>query len=267
MANLTLPELAQQIRRDIITISHRAHIGHVGSALSVVEILTLLYHQVLHINPKNPKWKNRDLFILSKGHAAAALYAVLHQTGFISDAQLKTFCQDNSLLLVHPEFSELAGIDATTGSLGHGFPLAVGMAYGLQVQKRSERVYVLISDSELNEGTIWESALFAGHHKLHNLTVIIDYNHSQGLGPTNNIIRLEPLKEKWEAFGFKTEMVNGHDFSSLRKAFSRESNKPKCLIAETIIGKGVSFMEGDFHWHYYDPKDEHVDQAIKELSK
>lgn len=261
-----LERVCRLVRRDVLTISHNAQIGHVGSAFSVVEILVSLYFGVLKIDPKIPNWEERDRFILSKGHAAAAYFSVLCRRGFVSEKQLKTFCMEGSKLMVHPEWNGLAGIEHGTGSLGHGLPVGTGMAYAAKIIGKEYRVFVLISDSEIQEGETWEAAMFAAHHKLDNLTVVVDYNGTQAFGEVKDILGIEPINEKWKAFGFEVSEVDGHDVKKLvAELASHKSKKPRVIIAKTVIGKGVSFMEGDWKWHYYDPKKEHLEKALEEL--
>lgn len=260
-----LEKICRQLRGDVMKISHKAHIGHVGSAMSVIEILTVLYFRVLNVFPKDPFNKDRDRFILSKGHAAAALYSVLYRKGFISQDELYTFCQNGSRLIVHPEWNGLVGIEHGSGSLGHGLSVGAGMAYAAKLLSLNYNTYVLISDSEIEEGAVWEAALFAGHHKLDNLTVILDYDGTQAMGRVKEILDLEPLDKKWKSFNFDVKVVDGHDLYGLEKAIKIKTKKPKIIIAKTIMGKGISFMEDDFRWHYYDPKAEHLEKALKEL--
>lgn len=263
---MNLNRVCKLVRRDILNISYNAHIGHVGSALSVVEILTTLYFRVMKLKPKDPQWEKRDRFILSKGHSAAAYYSVLYRKGFISEKELNTFCKDGTRLLVHPEWNGLPGVEHGTGSLGHGLSVGVGMAYAGKLLNKDFNVYVLISDSEIEEGTTWEAALFAAHHKLDNLTVILDYNGTQAMGRVKEILDIEPLDKKWRSFNFDVKIANGHDIGVLEKALKVRIKKPRIVIAKTVIGKGFSFMENDFRWHYYDPKPEHLAAALKELS-
>lgn len=260
-----LEKKARQIRKDILDISYQAYVGHIGSALSIVDLLTVLYYRVLRLDPKKPLNSRRDRFILSKGHAAAALYAVLCQKGFFSRKKLFTFCQDGGFFGVHPDYHPELGIEFTTGSLGHGLSVAVGLALGL---KGKSRVFVLISDAELNEGSTWEAMMFAGHHQLDNLTVIVDDNGSQALGKTREILDLQPLASKWQAFGWQTKVVDGHDLQSLVAVFSKipfQTSQPSVLIAKTVIGKGVSFMENNFEWHYWPMTKKLYQKALKEI--
>jgi transketolase len=222
----------------------------------------------MNINPKKPDWEDRDRFILSKGHAGAALYSVLARSGYFPVSMLDSFCQEDSRLIVHPELNGLPGIEHGTGSLGHGLSVATGLAFGLKKINSKAKVYTLISDAESNEGSIWEAALFAGHHHLDNLTVILDYNNSQGLGKSRDILNLEPLDKKWQAFNFNVQIIDGHNPEELQKAFNNKANNsnPNIIIAKTVIGKGVSFMENDYRWHYYDPKLPQLDSALKEIN-
>lgn len=263
-----LKKIASMIREDVLRISYNANIGHIGSALSVVDILVALYFAVMNVKPKNPEWEDGDRFILSKGHAAAALDSVLFRKGYFTEDVLNTYCQDGAKLLVHPEWNGIPGIEAGTGSLGHGLPVGVGMAYGAKLLGKKYRVFVLISDAELNEGSVWEAALFAAHHDLGNLTVIVDYNGSQALGETKKILNLEPVVGKWKAFNFDTGVVNGHNLIDLVKELKKNSkNKPKVVIAKTVMGKGVRFMENNFHWHYLNLSNDQFKSALEGLEK
>ncbi|MFA5932989.1 MAG: transketolase [Microgenomates group bacterium] len=267
-SNISLIKMCQIIKRDMLTISHNVQIGHVGSSLSVIDLLTTLYFKILNIRTNDPFWEERDRFILSKGHAGAGLFTVLHHRGFFNKETLDTFCQDGGKLMVHPESNGLPGIDWGTGSLGHGLSVGVGMAYAAKLMNKQYKIYVLISDGEINEGTIWEAALFAGHHHLNNLVVILDRDGTQGLGNTKDIINMEPLEAKWKTFNFSTSVIDGHNIDQITKALTNISDsKPNIIIANTIIGKGVSFMEGDFRWHYYDPKPQHMQIALKEIDE
>jgi transketolase len=263
-----LKKLCKLVRQDVLTISHNAHMGHVGSSFSVIEILVVLYFSILNVSSKEPRDPNRDRFILSKGHAAAALFSVLFQKGFISKKEIETFCKNDSRLLVHPEWNGLSGVEHGTGSLGHGLSVAVGMAYAAKLLGKKFRVFVLVSDAEIQEGSAWEAALFAAHHKLDNLVVVLDYNGTQALGQVKEILDIDPIEKKWQAFNFETASIDGHDLKILTKTFKKfynEGKSPKIVIAKTVMGKGVSFMENDFCWHYYDLKSEHMTTALKEL--
>ena len=261
-------KIATEIRRGILLQHFLSKESHVGSALSCADILTVLYFGILKINPKNPKDSNRDRFILSKGHAVAALYAVLAEKGFFPKKLLATFCQNGSMLPGHSTKDTAPGVEVSTGGLGHGLPMGIGMALAAKRDKKNHRVVVLMSDGECNEGTTWESAMFAAHHKLDNLTVIIDYNGQQGLGKSEDIINNQPFADKWKAFGWEIKEVNGHDYSALEKVLrSPTPHQPLVIIAKTTKGKGVSFMEKDqLLWHYRNPNEEQYKLALEELS-
>ena len=256
---------ARQIRRIILEQSKRAHVGHIGSALSVADIIVALYQHALRIpDPDDP---DRDRFVLSKGHAALAVYAALFLKGWLTEQDLKTFCADGSLLGVHPEHA-LRGVDFSTGSLGHGLPMGAGAALAARLQQSSRRVFVLVSDAECNEGSLWEAVMFAAHHKLSNLIAIVDLNGQQALGYTEQVLSLTPMAERWQAFGWRVYNVDGHDVSAVTEAISRldtASGPPHVLIARTVFGKGVSYMEGRIKWHYWPMSDEEYRQALKEV--
>lgn len=226
--------------------------GHIGSTMSLIEILRVLYDDVLLFDPSLPELPNRDRLILSKGHGCIALYAVLADKGFFPHSHLPTFCKFDSILGGHPERSHVPGVEASTGSLGHGLSVGVGMAVAARLLERTNRVFVVLGDGELDEGSIWEAALAAGHHGLENLTVVVDFNGLQSYGPVENIWRLQPLKDKWEAFGFEAFEVDGHDVSELRKAFlpQNHSGKPRAVIARTVKGRGINFAEHNPQWHH-----------------
>lgn len=259
---------SRKVRKSILKMAFQAQEGHVGSALSCVDILTVLYFEILNIDPKNPLSKNRDRLIFSKGHAAAALYAVLAKRGFFKESLLEKYCQDGSSIAGHSTRGSLPGIEATTGSLGHGFPMASGMAMALTRDDNKARVFVVISDGECDEGSTWESALFASHYKLDNLVVIVDYNKWQSYGKVKDVLDLEPFAEKWESFGFSVKEVNGHNFNQLEKVFSKlpfEKNKPSLVICHTTKGKGVSFLENTLESHYHHLTKEEYNKALKEI--
>ena len=239
--------------------------GHVGSALSLVEIIRVLYDDIMNYRPQEPLWPDRDRFILSKGHGCLALYAVLADKGFIDPEELKTYTLEGSRLGGCSE-NIVPGVEATTGALGHGFSVGIGMAMAARLQKRPSRVYVVLGDGELNEGSIWEGALSAAKHKLSHLTAIIDCNKFQIAGATKDILNLEPLKDKWVSFGFATQEVDGHDVQALRKIFMKlpfEDDKPSAIICHTIKGKGISFAEGDYKWHWKSGLDEETLTKMK----
>lgn len=248
----TLDARSLSLRASICEAVRASGRGHVGSAFSLVEILRVLYDDVLQYQPKNPNWIDRDLCILSKGHGCLALYALLADKDFFPIAQLNTFCQKNSLLGGHPE-PKLPGVEWPTGSLGHGLAVGVGMALATRMQCRDNKVFVITGDGEINEGSIWESALSASKHRLDQLTVMIDYNQLQSYGPTKTVLDLEPLSDKWASFGFAVFETNGHDITALRNALfsaEKEKGKPKVIICHTVKGKGLSIAEDNPKWHH-----------------
>jgi transketolase len=263
-----LTDLAKAIRRDILNLCFKTGSSHIGSSFSIVEILTALYFKSLNISPETAMSPERDRFILSKGHGCPALYAALHHRGFIGQDVLEGFARDGGTLEQHPTRKLEWGIECSTGSLGHGLSVGAGVALAAKHDKRDSRVFVLLSDGETNEGSTWEAAMFAAQHRLDNLVAVIDYNKMQALGTTEEVIRLDPYAEKWESFGWSTVQVNGHDIGKLTDAFDRVPflpGKPSCVIAHTVKGKGVCFMENDLLWHYRCPDPEEFEKAICEL--
>jgi transketolase len=259
-------ELARQIRRIILEQSRRAHVGHIGSALSVADLIAALYGGALRVS--TPDHPDRDRFVLSKGHAALALYAALHLRGWLTAAELNTYCGDGTLLGVHPERA-LRGIDFATGSLGHGLSIAAGAALAARLSGSSRRAFALISDAECNEGAIWEAAMFAAHHQLSNLVVIVDQNGQQALGHTSEVLDLSPLENRWRAFGWDTRVVDGHDVGALIetvRALDTRSGPPRILIARTVFGAGVSYMRGQVKWHYLPMSEEEYQRAMIEVT-
>ena len=253
------------IRKIILRQSKRANKGHIGSALCIADIIAVLYGGVLEIESFDDS--ERDRFILSKGHAVLAQYAALYLRGWIEEDQLNTFCADGSLLGMHPEHT-LQGIDFTTGSLGLGLPIGAGAALAARLQRSKRRVYVLVSDAECNEGALWEAVMFAAHHQLSNLVVIVDQNNQQALGRTQDVLSLRPLADLWRGFGWDVQDVDGHDPFVLRDTFSQLntlSGPPHVLIAHTIFGRGVSYMEGRIKWHYWPMSDEEYEIAMREI--
>lgn len=249
-------------------MSHRAGTPHLGSALSCLDILVACYWRFLRIDPSNPAAPDRDRFILSKGHAASALYAVLAERGFFARSLLEAFATQGAALAEQPAPGCAPGVELATGSLGHGLPVGVGLALGARIQGRSHRVVVCLSDGECNEGTVWEAALFAGAHKLSALTAIVDFNGWQATGRSREVMALDPLREKWAAFGWDAVDVDGHDLGALVAALERPADaagRPRAVIAHTVKGKGVSFMEDDNNWHYRIPKAEEVAEAARQL--
>jgi transketolase len=259
------PGLGDQIRRIVIEESRRAHVGHIGSSLSIADILAALVGGAVSLS--SPEDPDRDRLILSKGHAALALYAALNATGRLSDAELETFCTDGTALAVHPE-PTVAGIDFGTGSLGHGLSLGAGVALAARWQDSSRRAFVLLSDAECNEGSVWEAVMFAGHHRLGNLVAIVDLNGQQALGYTKEVLDLAEMATAWGSFGWDVREVDGHDAEGISSLIGElaGAERPTVLIARTTFGKGVSFMENSIEWHYWPLSDDHFTQAVDELT-
>ena len=258
--------LARKVRQHAVKMTSLGGSSHIGSILSIADILAVLYGSVLNYKVESPKWKKRDRFILSKGHAGAGVYAVLAESGFMDVEKLKTHYQDGSDLSGHVSHKGIPGVEFSTGSLGHGFPVAVGMALAAKIKADKHKVYVLMSDGECDEGSNWESALFAPHHKLDNLIVIIDRNKLQSIHSTEKTLALEPFVDKWKAFGWNVVEIDGHDHEQLKSAFnSTVKHKPLCVVANTIKGKGVSFMENQVLWHYRSPQGSEYEAAMKDL--
>jgi transketolase len=262
-----LNNIASLIRAQIIKMCHNSKSAHLGSCLSCVDILVSIYWGRLNLNPLKPKCITRDRFILSKGHAAMALYATLAQKGYFNDNLLSTYNQNGGDFAEHPPANLIPGVEAATGSLGHGLPIGIGMSLAGKINKLDYKTIVLLSDGENNEGSVWEGAMFAASNELSNLYAIIDYNKWQATGRSNEVLALDPLKEKWTAFGWDSIEVDGHDIAKLQKILNKENlnNKPTCIIAHTIKGKGVSFMEDDNNWHYRVPSKDEVQLSLKEL--
>jgi len=259
---------ARHLRRVVLSMIIKAHASHIASSYSIIEILVYLYEKVLRIDPSKPTASNRDRFILSKGWGISALYAILAEKKFFSKKLLDEYCQDGTRMIGISTRNGIPGIEATTGSMGHGLPIGVGMALAGKIQKRNYRVFVVVSDGECDEGSTWEAILQAGHHKLDNLVVILDYNKWQSFGKVSNILDLEPFGKKWEAFKWSVTEIDGHSFSDLEKVFSKipfEKNKPSVIIAHTIKGKGVSVLENRNEWHYRTPTQGEIVIAKKEL--
>lgn len=256
-------KLASQLRYRAVQMSFHSKAAHLASSLSCIDILTILYEKILKINPKKRDYK-RDRFILSKGHAAAALYATLAHKGFFNKKKLYSYGSKDSLLEEHPN-PKLNGIEAPTGSLGHGLPVGCGMALSAKILKLNFRTFVLLGDGECNEGTVWEAILFASSKKLNNLIAIVDFNGWQGIGRTKSILNLSPFSEKWKSFGWNVKKINGHNHKQLYNCLKKRYSKPTVIIAKTIKGKGVSFMEDDNNWHYRIPNINEVNKAKKEL--
>lgn len=264
-----LKEIAKQIRRDIITMITEAKSGHPGGSLSMTDILTVLYFKQMRYNPKNPQWGERDRFILSKGHGCSALYSCLARAGYFSPEELLTFRKLNTRLQGHPTLDKgLPGLENTSGSLGQGLSIACGIALAGRLDKKNYRVYCLLGDGELNEGQVWEAILTVAHYKLDNLCAIVDYNGFQLDGRVEQIKNIIPLVNKWQAFGWKTIEIDGHNYAEINNAFEEAKKikgSPAVIIARTTKGKGVSFMEGDNQWHGKAPTREQAEKAIREL--
>lgn len=260
-----LPTTASRIRRIVLEQSKRANVGHIGSSLSIADIVAALYTRVFADLPHDDP--ERDRFILSKGHAALAVYGALYVKGWISEAELNTYCADESLLGVHPEH-RLPGIDFSTGSLGHGLSIGAGAALAARLQRSPRRVFVLLSDAEQNEGSVWEAAMFAAHHRLANLIAVLDANGQQAFGYTQSVLNLGDLSRRWATFGWDVHPVDGHDVDAIADTIAGLNTSvgaPHLIIANTMFGKGVSFMLSQIKWHYLPMSDEQYQQALREI--
>ena len=259
------PSLARQIRRVILEQSERAHVGHIGSALSVADIVATLYGGALRINDSQDP--ERDRFVLAKGHAMLAVAAALHLRGWLKGAELNNYCGDGSRLGVHPEYG-LRGVDFASGSLGQGLSMAAGAALAARLQRSARRAFALLSDAECDEGSVWEAVMFAAHHKLANLVAIVDLNGQQALGYTDQVLSLRPLAERWRAFGWDVHEADGHDVAGMQTLLAgldTTGGPPHVLIARTTFGKGVSYMEGQIKWHYWPMSEAEYRQAVQEI--
>lgn len=258
--------LAQAIRRDVLAMTHKSKASHVGSCLSMADMLAVLYADAMTVDPANPDAPDRDRLIISKGHAAAAVYAVLANRGFFPREWLQDYSVNGSLLTGHVSHA-LPGVELSTGSLGHGLSVGAGLALGARMDGADWRSFVILSDGECDEGSIWEAALFAGHHGLSNLIVMIDYNKIQSFGRVADVLQLEPFADKWRSFGWDVVEIDGHDHARLRSAIddTGKTSKPNLLICHTIKGRGVSFMEDRLEWHYKSPNDEQLVLATSEV--
>lgn len=266
-SNTELKKKAAEIRKDVIEMVCEAKTGHTGSDLSCADILVALYYKILNIDPQNPDWEDRDRYIQSKGHAVEALWAILADKGFFPKEELKTFSQYKSRLMGHPN-NKVEGIEMNTGSLGHGLAVSVGTALAAKMDDKAYQTYTLMGDGELAEGSVWEAAMAAAHYKLDNLTAIIDRNGLQITGPSESVMGVEPLADKWRAFGWQVLEVDGNDIDALIKAleFPHETQKPKMIIAHTVKGKGVSVAENVASWHHHVPSAEEKATALEELN-
>ena len=250
--DIALDERSRHLRRQIVRVLEGGGRGHIGTSLSLVEMLRVLFDSVLRYDAKNPKWPGRDRFILSKGHGCITLYVLLQEKGFFPEEELGKFCRFDGILGGHPD-PKVPGIEVSTGSLGHGLPIAVGMSVAAKRRGDPHRVIAVLGDGECNEGSVWEAAMSAAKHRLDNLTVIVDYNKHQSYGSTYEVLDLEPFADKWKAFGFATREVDGHDVGALEKLFAGlpfEKGRPSAVICHTVKGKGVAFAEGDMKWHH-----------------
>lgn len=260
-------ELAWKIRRHAIDMVHSSHASHIASALSAADIIAVLYADILNVDPQNPNMLERDRFVMSKGHAGVAVYAALAECGFFPIEELSQYYTNGSVYSGHVSHKGVPGVEFSTGSLGHGIAAACGMALAAQNMARKFRVYTLIGDGECNEGVVWETALTANQYALDNFTVIIDRNGMQAMGYCENLMQMEPMADKWSGFGWEVvDVADGNNHDQLRRAFNKPANgRPKCIIARTIKGKGISFMENNLLWHYRDPQGALYDQAVTEL--
>ncbi|MDR3119056.1 MAG: transketolase [Mediterranea sp.] len=266
---MTSEELAWKIKRHGVEMTHISRGSHIGSILSVADIIAVLYNDILNVDSKNPGKEDRDRIILSKGHAGAAIYAALAEKGFFSVEELATHYGDGSRLSGHVSHKGIPGVEFSTGSLGHGLSVAVGMALDAKMGHKDYRLYVVMGDGECDEGSVWEASMFAHHHKLDNLTVVVDYNKMQSLDFCEETLSLAPLDKKFESFGYNVLSIDGHNHDELRKAFRTTftNGNPKLIIANTIKGKGISFMENNILWHYRTPQGEEYEAAVKELEE
>ena len=264
-----LEEQAVQLRRDIVEMIHAAKAGHPGGSLSAVDMITALYFHVMRIDPQNPRWEDRDRFVLSKGHACPALYAALARRGFFDPKHLTTLRQYHSILQGHPDMNKTPGIDISSGSLGNGLAIGVGMAMAGRLHHQDYMTYVMLGDGEVQEGMVWEAAMAAHHHDLGNLVAIVDCNGVQINGWVNEIMTVEPLADKWRAFGWNVVEVNGHNMKDLLTVLhtAKTMRHPTVILMRTVKGRGVSFMEDDCKWHGNSPSDEELVQAILEIGE
>ena len=262
-------ELALNIRKDVLEMVHRSHASHIGSAYSVADILAVLYSSVLKYDISNPNWNERDRLVLSKGHAGSALYATLAEVGFFDKRELDTYYLDGSNLSGHISHKGVPGVEFSTGSLGHGVCVAAGLAMALKINNSCSRVFAITGDGECDEGSFCEMIMFGNQYNLNNFTIIIDRNHMQAMGDISNVMETGDLASKIKEFGWNTITIDGNNHNEILMAFNKtfDNEKPKCIVANTIKGKGVSFMENSLLWHYRDPQGEFYENAKKELEK
>lgn len=267
-ASGTTVELARAIRTDVITMTSRAKASHVGSGLSIADIVAVLYGAVLRHDPSDPSLPQRDRLILSKGHAGAAVYAALAESGYFATSRLQEHCADGFTLCGHLSHVGVPGVEFSTGSLGHGLSVASGLALAAKRRGDGSRVFAILSDGECDEGSTWEAAMFAAHHKLSGLVAVVDYNHLQSLTTISETLELEPFGDKWRAFGWSVREIDGHDHVALTAALSAApvaEGKPLCVLAHTVKGKGVSFMENSVKWHYHHALGDELEAALAEV--
>lgn len=268
-SNMRMKEECQAVRGAILHMLRCGGRGHVASALSLVEILSVLYGRIMKFDSRNPRWPERDRCILSKGHGCMALYAVLQRHGFFPEDEFQEFCRPHGILGGHPQYGKVPGVEASTGSLGHGLSIAVGQCLAMRCDGKSACVFVLMGDGECDEGSVWEAALCAGKHGLDNLVALIDYNKLQSYGPVSEVQPLEPLADKWRAFGFDCREVDGHDTDALEKvlrAIPFTPGRPSALICHTVKGKGIASIEGDLNWHHKAKvPDEEIERLLEEV--
>lgn len=263
-----LSDICKTVRKDILNMTHRAGSGHPGGSLSAVELMVGLYFEILKHNPKDPQWEDRDRFILSKGHAAPVVYSVLARSGYFSAEVLDTLRKLGSPLQGHPNMYKVPGLDSSSGSLGQGLSIANGLALAAKMRKKDYRVYCLLGDGELQEGQVWEAAMTAPQHKLDNVCAIVDYNRIQLDGPISEIKELHPLPDKWRSFNWNVIEIDGHNIEQVLEAYEKASNtkgKPSVIIANTVKGKGVSFMENKAEWHGKAPNVNEYESAVAEI--
>ncbi len=263
-----LEEIARKVRIHVVKSTHAAGSGHPGGSLSATDIITTLYFEIMKHRPDEPGWKDRDRFVLSKGHGAPALYGVLAESGYFPVEEMMTLRKLGSRLQGHPDMLKVPGIDASTGSLGQGLSIACGMALAAKIDRELHMIYAILGDGEVQSGQIWEAAMFASHHKLDNMIVFLDRNQLQIDGSTEDVLSIEPIVSKWRAFGWHTQEINGHDIGEIAEAVGRAKDidgKPSVIIAHTIKGKGVTFMEGSLAFHGKAADDEQLEIALKEL--
>jgi len=257
-------KLSKQIRETSLRMVSYGKASHIGSALSIADVLAVLYSRVLSFKSNDSKFSQRDRFILSKGHACVALYSVLYHLGFISKDDIDSYGRDFSKLSSHVSH-KVNGVEFSTGALGHGLPVAVGKAMSAKIQKKTWRVYVIMGDGELQEGSVWEAIMFSSHHKLNNITLVIDANNLQSLKTVDETLSINPIASKFKSFGWECAEIDGHDHEMLFKELNSFNEKPKCIIAKTIKGKGVSFMENKIEWHYKFPSNDELERALSEV--